>query len=584
MILQSLNRYYERQRANGKLLPEGFELKEIPFVVVLDAKGAFVQIDDTRSGDGKKRRAHAFEVPQGEKKTSAVTANLLWDTAEYALGIDTRGNPERVARQHEAFKARIIELGAAGGDAGLRALQRFLEALDLSQLEQDANWTDIRETNPLVSFRLSDDAGELICQRPAIVEALSAPANVDEGTQGFCPVRGEADAIARLHPAIKNVWGAQSSGANIVSFNLPAFNSYGKEQGANAPVGRRAAFNYTSALNHLLRKDSPQRMQVGGTSTVFWAAEDTTFVDTFAAAFGWSTREDDPDRGIDAVRALYASIRNGAYAGDDRDTPFHVLGLAPNAARIAVRFWHTAPIAEVAQAMLRHFDDIEIERPSFEPEHLPLFRLLVSVATLNKADNIPPTLDGDVMRAILTQRPYPALLLQAAVRRCRTERQITYPRAAVLKASLNRLIRTGRLAGKELSVTLDPANNAPAYRLGRLFSTLERIQAVAQPGINATIRDRYYGAASSTPASVFPTLVKLKNHHLSKISGKKPGLSVWFENLLTEIFGGLQSFPSRLSLPEQGLFAIGYYHQQQQFFAGKNADGESTDHDDATKD
>jgi CRISPR-associated protein Csd1 len=582
MILQSLNRYYERQRANGKLLPEGFELKEIPFVVVLDAKGAFVQIDDTRSGDGKKRRAHAYEVPQGEKKTSKIVANLLWGTAEYALGIDVRGNTKRVAKQHAEFKSRLDDLHAVREDLGLQALRRFFETIDMSQLERSINWSEIRETNPLVSFRLSEDAGPLICERPAIVTALSTLIGGSDDEQGFCLVRGEPDVIERLHPAIREVWNAHKAGANIVSFNKDAFNSYGKKQGANAPIGRSAAYNYTSALNNLLGKESLQRIQVGSTSMVFWAAEDTPFVDAFFALFAMSP-PDDPDRGTQAIHALHTSIKTGVYLREDGDTAFHVLGLASNIARISICFWHKEPVRYFAQAIAQHFIDIQIVRPLFEREHLPLFRLLVSVAAQNKAENIPPTLDGDMMRAILTQQPYPALLLQAAVRRCRAERKVTYQRAALLKASLNRLIRTGRFAGKELSVSLDTDDRRPAYCLGRLFFLFELLQAEAHDNreLNKTIADRYYGAASSTPSSVFPLLTRLHKHHLAKLHSRRRRL---FEISLGEIFDKIAEIPQHLGLAEQGQFAIGYYQQRQHHFAGKRTDDGSASNDDSTKD
>ena len=230
----------------------------------------------------------------------------------------------------------------------------------------------------------------------------------------------------------------------------------------------------------------------------------------------------------------------------------------------------------------QHFDDIEIDKPSYEKPYLSLFRILTSVALLGKAENIPPDLAGDTMRAILAGLPYSAMLLQAAVRRCRAEQakrdkktnkqesNVPYPRAAIIKASLNRLIRHRQFNAKELAMSLDKSNTDPGYRLGRLFAALERIQSAAQPGINATIRDRYYGSASSSPASVFPVLLKLKNHHLSKLDNA--ALAGWFEKILREIFEGLKDFPSHLRLPEQGLFAIGYYHQQQDFFKGKPKD------------
>ena len=362
------------------------------------------------------------------------------------------------------------------------------------------------------------------------------------------------------------------------SFNLAAFNSYGKDQGANAPIGERAAFAYTTALNHLLRRGSSQRLQVGDASTVFWTTEPSSFADDFAAMFG-AVGEDDPDCGTAAVANLLTATQTGVYIGNDAETRFCVLGLAPNAARIAVRFWQVGPVKDFALHIRQHFADIELVKPAFEKPYLSLFRLLNSIALQNKSENVPPELAGDTMRAILAGLPYPAMLLQAAVRRCRAEQAVGYPRAAIIKASLNRLIRNHCIYAKELAMSIDHSNTDPGYRLGRLFATLERIQGSAQPGINATIRDRYYGAASSSPASVFPILLKLKNHHLSKIDSA--GLTTWFEKLLGEIFSGIKTFPARLSLAEQGLFAIGYYHQQQDFFA-KKAKDESADTTDDT--
>lgn len=569
MILQALNDYYVRKSASGELAPDGFELKPIPFVLVVDRDGRFVQIDDTRRTEGARKPAREFLVPQTVKRSVDIAANLLWDSVEYVLGVVREGGkPERVAEQHSAFVLRVESLGTSE-DPGLIAVRAFLAGLDLNLLQADPLWTDLVASNPFISFRLSDDAADtLICQRVAVIELVRALGGTDTENQGFCLARGSVDSIARLHPAIKGVWGAQSSGANIVSFNLDAFSSFGRKQSFNASIGETAAFAYTTALNHLLRKGSPHRMQVGDASTVFWAADvdQSGFEEDFAAVFGESEK-DDPDRGVEAVRNLYRATATGAYAGNDRDARFCVLGLAPNAARIAVRFWQCSTIAELGPRIRQHFDDLELVKPDFESPYLSLYRLFTSIAMLGKADNIPPQVAGDTMRAILGGTPYPATLMQAAIRRIRADQTIQYPRAAVLKASLNRLIRHNRLSAKELTVSLDPENTDPAYRLGRLFATLERIQGVAQPGINTTIRERYYGAASSAPSSVFPVLLKLKNHHLAKID--KPGLVVWFEKLLGQIFAGLSAMPTRLSMTEQGLFSIGYYHQQQDFYTSK---------------
>lgn len=567
MILQALNEYYERKSGSGELAPEGFERKDIPFIVVLDATGALVQIDDTRTKAGKRKQAQSYLVPKGLKKTSGIAANLLWDTAEYVLGVDTRGKPDRVAKQHVAFLERFDEIQESWDDPGMSAVRNYMQSLDLTQLEGESAWKEIVETNPVVTFRISSDPSELlVCQRPAVVAALQSR-ETDQTNEEFCLAQGNNDALARLHPAIKGVWGAQSSGANIVSFNLAAFNSYGKAQGANAPIGKRAAFTYTTVLNHLLRKGSAQRIQVGDASTVFWATEKSSFEDDLSSLLG-GRRDDDPDHGTRVVASLFTAMRSGVYTAPDKDVQFCVLGLAPNAARIAIRFWHVAPVKEFALNIYRHLEDTKIISPGYESDHLSLFRLLNSIALQGKSENVPPNLAGDTMRAILTGLPYPMTLLQAAIRRCRAEQEISYPRAAIVKASINRRIRHQQLDAKELDMSLDKSNTDPGYRLGRLFAALERIQSVAQPGIKATIRDRYYGAASSSPGSVFPILMKLKNHHLSKLD--TPALAGWFEKTLGEIFAGITTFPPHLSLAEQGLFAIGYYHQRQDFFTKKN--------------
>jgi CRISPR-associated protein Csd1 len=579
MILQALHAYYRRKQSDpeprNRLPAYGLEEKEIPFIIEIDRDGNPIGIADTRSGDGKKKIAHRFLVPQGVKKTSGIAANPLWDNAEYVLGLsdpkkmEARGKAkaaayqDRVADMHRAFLFRIHELSArADDDPGIRAVMSLLDNLDLSWMETLPEWEDIRATNPLITFRLQGDL-ELVCQRPALIASCSAGSEDPDGT---CLITGQVAPIERLHSAIKGVWGAQTSGANIVSFNLDAFRSYGKDQGANAPVGKPAAFAYTTALNHLLDKGSRQRIQVGDTSTVFWASEPHDLETQIPDIFG-EPPKDDPDRGTDAIRALYASVQTGKFAVGSTDDQIHVLGLAPNAARIAIRFWETAPALELARRIRQHFDDLTLVRGPKDPEHPSLFRLLASCAVQGKADNIPPNLGGAVMRSILEGLPYPTTFLTAAVQRCRAEQRVNYLRAAIIKASLLRAARTqdstGHPSEKEILPMLDPDNPDAGYRLGRLFATLEKIQEEASPGLNATIRDRYYGAASGTPTSVFPTLMRLKNHHLGKLN---PGRVVNLERIIGEILSGLSDFPGNLSLPQQGRFALGYYHQRQALF------------------
>ncbi|MDZ4350255.1 MAG: type I-C CRISPR-associated protein Cas8c/Csd1 [Xanthomonadaceae bacterium] len=587
MILHALHRLYERRAASPdpteRPAPIGFEEKAIPFILELAADGRLVLIEDTRTADGKKLIARAERVPAGVKKTSGIAANLLWDTAEYVLGVITEqpgktAKPERIAEQHLAFRARIESLpDDARADDGVKAVLAFLDRLDLDALASQPHWEDIRTGNPLLSFRLRGDA-DLVCQRPAVRAAWIATDSEAEA-DGICLITGQPAPIERLHTAIKGVWGAQTSGANIVSFNLDAFNSYGKAQGGNAPVGRTAANMYTTALNDLLARGSRQRIQVGDASTVFWAEEKTDFEDAFALAFG-EPGKDEPAERTDRVRALYESMRTGRFLSQyDDQNRFHVLGLAPNAARLAVRFWHVDTIANIAGRIQQHARDLEIVPDRRDPPPPPsLFRLLSACAAQGKADNIPPNLNGEVMRAILAGTDYPATWLAAAIRRCRAEQNVTALRASVIKACLNRSTRLRQTGEKELAVSLDPDHPNVAYRLGRLFAVLEKIQEEASPGLNATIRDRYYGAASATPVAVFTTLMRLKNHHLGKLD--KPGRVVNFERLIGQIMAGIDDFPAHLALSEQGRFAIGYYHQRQAFFtkATPEAIPEPTDH------
>lgn len=602
MILQALVDYYDRRMASAdpaRRLPAlGMEDKEIPFVIELEPDGRVRQLRDTRQLDAKRMRGQRFLVPQGEKKTSGVKANLLWDTAEYAIGLarDRRAAGEQTPSQ--AFRARIEALGTqVEADAGVRAVLAALERGDWSALQSHPAWPDIVESNPVMSFALTADAGQLVCQRPAVVAALAGAARASVTAR--CLVEGRVAPVARLHPSIKGVRDAQTSGASLVAFNARAFESYGKteRQGENAPVGERAAFAYTTALNALLDRQSPNKLQLGDATTVIWADRDTTLDADLVALLGG----DDPDAGIDAVRRRLDGARGGTVGADDSGLRFSVLGLAPNAARIAVRFWLQERFDRLGPRILQHFSDLRIARGEHDPPTPSMGRLLTAIAAQGKSENVPPRLAGEWMRSILEGRAYPPALLIAAVNRCRAEQarkdgrsgrplpNVTYERAAILKAWINREHRRRRGLPSDhhfIREDLDVNLTDPAYRLGRLFAVLERIQARAQQGINATIRDRYYGAASSTPATVFPTLLRLKNAHLRKLAD---GEAANLERQLGEICGSveqpaLRDFPRQLDLHEQGLFALGYYQQRQSFFAPRAGRPETTnDTENSTK-
>jgi CRISPR-associated protein Csd1 len=571
MILQALKEYYDRKAADPEsgIASQGWEKKEIPFIIVIDRKGELLLIEDTREGEGKNRRAKTFEVPQGVKKSSGVVANLLWDAAGYVFGVDSKGKPERALEQKQEFIFKIEN--ELKGNQDIKPVLHFLKNISFERLQQEAAWPEIIEKNPNLTFRYSDES-ILVCQKDSIKKDLSSQINGNQN-KGFCLITGSEEPISRLHTSIKGVYGAQSAGANIVSFNLDAFRSFAKEQGLNAPVGESAMFAYTTAINTLLGKDSKQRMSIGDASTVFWSEKKTNFESDFSLFF--SEIKDDPDAGTRKIKALFESVNNGAFINDEGKNRFYVLGLAPNAARIAVRFWQVGTIAEVAIRIKEHFDDLAIIKPPREPEYYSLWRLLVNIATQDKSENIPPNIAGDFMRSILTGTPYPATLLQAALRRIHSdaENRVKPVRAALIKAYLNRIpIHPNH---KEIHMSLDASQPSIGYQLGRLFATLEKIQEETNPGINATIREKFYGAACASPVTVFSNLLRLKNHHLAKMKSK--GRVVNFERLLAEIAGrfpksvsGNYEFPAHIDLQEQGRFAIGYYHQRQDLFTKKD--------------
>lgn len=575
MILQALKGYYDRKPE----LPRcGFEEKDLPYILTLDSKGNPVSLESTYEGVGKDRRAKRFLVPISVKRSVGIAPNLLWDNPEYALGVvlgdkkrttnkSSKDIEARVLKQNAAFRKRIQDLGIAG-DEGIDAVLRFLQLPDKSNLLAGLGptWEELIKEGSNISFKLAGDSC-LMLSRPTVKKAIEAGLSKIAENRTICLVSGAREPTKRLHDAIKGVWGAQTSGANIVSFNLDAFCSFGKEQGDNAPIGESAASAYTTALNHLLARDSKQRMQVGDASTVFWSEKATTFEEQIVSFFG-EPPKDDPDRNTRAIESLFKAPQTGVDPNSDDSTNFYVLGLAPNASRIAIRFWIVDTVAGMAGKIRQHFEDLRIVHGPKDRDAVSLFRLLVTTATQGKAENIAPNLAGDSMRAILEGLPYPQTLLQAAIRRIRAEHEIPHSRAALIKACINRSTRfKDNKQREELKVSLDENNNNIGYRLGRLFAALEKIQQEASPGINATIRDKFYGAASSTPVTVFGNLMRLKNHHLAKL--ENVGRRVNLERLIGQIMDGIGDFPPHLKLEDQGRFAIGYYHQMQNFYTKK---------------
>lgn len=575
-ILQSLAGFYDRMAARGEAEPPGFSREKIGFAIVIDADGGVIAVDDLRDASGKRPVATLRDVPASQKRTVAVAPNLLWDKTAYSLGV-TAAQGKRTAKEHTAFRDLHLGLLAETTDVGLLALRRFLERW-MPERFADAPFTpDMLDTN--IVFRMdrdTDDTGRirLIHERPAarpLIEARSG-----EGEGGWCLIAGSQGPIARLHPVIKNVDGAQSSGAALVSFNLDSFRSWGREQGSNAPTGQAAAARYGAALNRLLDRGAMTRMRIGDATVAFWA--DTAgfsesaarMAETAFAGWGGVRINTDYDAAeTEKVRAALEPIASGRpYSIDGVEIQpginIHILGLSPNAARLSVRFWLTQTLGQLAANLSRHERDCRVEPlPWKSPPSIN--RLLVStVAAQEKWDNIPPLLAGEVARAVLAGTPYPRTWLANAIMRLRAgDDPATGWHAAVIRGVLQRLTQEGA------PVSLDKEETNPAYRLGRLFAVLEAAQYNALGRVNATIRDRYFGAASATPANVFPLLLRGGQNHLAVL--RKEGKSGGIERDLEEIVGGLDTqLPRSLKLEDQGRFAIGYYHQRAARFVKKD--------------
>ena len=446
-----------------------------------------------------------------------------------------------------------------------------------------------------VAFRLEGDA-RFIHDRAAAREALLAEPGADDcGAAGMCLVTGETRPIARLHPSIKGVPGAQSSGAALVSFNLDAFTSYGKTQGGNAPVSEPTAFAYATALNALLAPSGTNekgwatysnRVRLGNVTVVFWA--ETAEAEAIAGGLFGDMRDDTTESdAVGEVLREMAVLKPLQEAAPDVDPTarVYVLGLSANAARLSVRFWMEQSLGELATCFAEHWTDLQIEpRPRFWPPSMRA--LLLELAAQGEPENVPDHLNGEFTRAILTGSSYPRSLLSLAIMRIRSDQdhedkktgrkreKVGDLRVALLKACLARAYRKG-LITEDVPVSLDLASTNPAYRLGRLFSALERLQRAALGQRNATIRDRFYAAASATPAMVFPTLVRNARNHSKKVrSTTGSGLAEWFEDRIAEIVGDVHAFPKTLTLEDQGRFALGYYHQRAAFMQKKDVPAE----------
>ncbi|MDO4548054.1 MAG: type I-C CRISPR-associated protein Cas8c/Csd1 [Clostridia bacterium] len=577
MILEALVRHYDDLLGNGDLERPGWQGVKVSFALDIDDAGNLLRVISlmipVMRGKKEALSPQTFYLPEQVKRASNVAANLFCDNSGYILGIDNKGKPERTLNCFNDCKSLHERVLKNVNHPVARAIIAFFENWrpeNAREHEAIKPYLDeILSGGNLIFYYRGDYAQDISELQRAWDDEYSAQGDGDEMQ---CLVTGRRDKIAILHPNIKGVQGAQPTGASVVSFNAPAYESYGRDggQGLNAPVSKRAAFAYGAALNYLL-SDDKHRVRLGDTTVVFWAeGAQVAYADSFAALLGESDQVDD-----NQLRDVMNKISNGLNAnwGNialDPSNRFYILGLAPNAARLSVRFFLGNTFGSFVKNMRRHHDDLEIIKPSFDKRSmLSLWMLLYETVNTNSRDKAPsPLLAGELTRAVLTGATYPVLLYTQVQLRIRAQREITRGRAAIIKAYLLRNTQGQYADYKEaLTVELNENTTYPPYLLGRLFSILEAIQEAANPDINATIRDRYFNSACATPAAVFPLLVKLAQSHLKKLT---PQGKVYFGKQLTQIECMFDhSYPRRLNLHDQGIFQLGYYHQVQKRYQKK---------------
>lgn len=579
MILQSLADYYEALAARGEIARPGWGKAKIAFALELDKSGKLTRVVPLSSPapDGKKLIPQTMELPAPVKRTVGIDANFLWDNSAYLLGIDGKGKPERAQECFKAAKDLHVSLLSVSDDPFARAISGFFAGWEPDHAADEPVLADslddiLKGVNLTFLFE-----GRFPGEDDVLCRAWQTHYDGDgDGETMRCLVTGAEAVPEKTHPAIKNVLGAQSSGAALVSFNAEAFCSYEREQNLNAPVGKYAAFAYTTALNTLLA-DREHVCRFGDTTVVFWAEDAEPAYQTAFAGFLNGGGEKITDKELGSCMDDLANGRQTLWENVPLhpENRFFILGLAPNAARLSVRFFLRSSFGAFARNARQHYEDLRVVSDnSARQKDLPLWALLRETVNLNARNkDALPQLAGDVLRAVLGGQPYPATLYQQTQLRIRAERSVTRGRAGIIKAYLIRL-KNNEKYREALTVELNEQTNYQPYILGRLFSVLEGLQQAANPGINTTIKDKYFTAAGATPAIVYPTLLNLAEKHLKKLDG---GKRVYWAKQMTELAGRItETYPMHHSLYDQGVFQLGYYHQTQKRY-GKKAQADAAE-------
>ena len=572
MILQALAKHYENLAAEGKVSKEGWCEAKVSYAIELMPDGkvkGFISLK-TEEERGKKKVwvSTTRMVPQMVTRSSGVSSNFLCDNSKYMLGFDKDGSSKRVLECFQAAKEKHLELLEQAEGEMAASIKAFFETWnpekEEEKLKESEIWEALTDGGNLIFYMNGCEAQEDEEIKELWNEKQNSCDGEEGGNTGICLVTGKKAEISRIHRTIKGVPGAQSSGAALVSFNAPAFESYGKEQSYNAPVGKYAEFAYTTALNYLLSQRN-YTFQLGDTMVVYWAENgQKAYQDVFSFALVPTVDN------RETIREIFDCIKKEQpiKVDDiemDSEQRFYILGLAPNAARLSVRFFYQDSFGKILEHISEHYERMKIVQPSWETrEYMSIRDMLMETVNQNSRDKSPiPNMAAMGMQAVLSGGRYPASLYTDTLIRIRAdqgERKLSWGRTAILKAYL---IRNTNWKEGVNYMGLNKENSEQPYLLGRLFAVLEFIQKDTNPGIKATIRDRYFNSACATPASVFPILIKLMNSHIKKLERDNLGAKISYENQLTEIMGKLDEFPRRLTLEEQGKFDLGYYHQVQ---------------------
>lgn len=561
MILQALTRLFEDLAQQEKTDQPGWVRSKISYALCLDTDGNLESVvpkmSEIQKGKKTQLSPTPMNLPAPVTRTVGILPNFLWDNSSYLLGVDEKGKPERSLSCFQACAKLHHQLLDDVDSPIAKAILNYFDTWQPENARQHPAladcWQELMKGGNLI-FRVN---GIFAQEDPELRAVWNRYYGSTQGEKQQCLVTGNWDVAESVHPVIKGVAGAQSSGAALVSFNADAFCSYGKEQSLNAPVGKHAAFAYTAALNYLL-SDRENVHRIGDTTMVCWAEGAEEQYSTFAGLtlFGDDLPETLSDSDLHDTLHKLAEGLPCPELNLDPNRPFYVLGLAPNAARLSVRFFYRDSFGKWMKNVNDHHKRMEIVGSRYPM--MPLWALLRETVNLNTTDKSPsPVMAGATARAIFTGSNYPAALLEATMLRIRAEREITPGRAAILKAYYIKNYKDEEVTTMSLN---ENSTNVP-YTLGRLFAIYEEVQEKANPGINATIKDKYFNSASATPATIFPILGNLCQKHLRKLGTDS---RIYFDNQISKVKSILgETYPIRLSLQEQGSFDLGYYHQKQ---------------------